>query len=189
MLDSLERFDVKAGDTILIEGGMPHAIGAGCFLVEIQEPTDFTIRVERTTPSGFAVDDFLCHQGLGFDKMFDVFHYEETSREEIMRKYFIKPSNVRTAEAGESATLVGYENTPMFRLDELRVSGSLTVPGLPSFSGLYVLEGCGSCAAGGREYRLEKTAQFFVPAGAGDMTFSAGPGSPLRILRFRGPRA
>ena len=135
MLDSLERFDVKAGDTILIEGGMPHAIGAGCFLVEIQEPTDFTIRVERTTPSGFAVDDFL----LGFDKMFDVFHYEETSREEIMRKYFIKPSNVRTAEAGESATLVGYENTPMFRLDELRVSGSLTVPGLPSFSGLYVL--------------------------------------------------
>ena len=44
MLDSLERFDVKAGDTILIEGGMPHAIGAGCFLVEIQEPTDFTIR-------------------------------------------------------------------------------------------------------------------------------------------------
>ena len=39
MLDSLERFDVKAGDTILIEGGMPHAIGAGCFLVEIQEPT------------------------------------------------------------------------------------------------------------------------------------------------------
>ena len=130
MLDSLERFDVKAGDTILIEGGMPHAIGAGCFLVEIQEPTDFTIRVERTTPSGFAVDDFL-----------------------------------------------------------LRVSGSLTVPGLPSFSGLYVLEGCGSCAAGGREYRLEKTAQFFVPAGAGDMTFSAEPGSPLRILRFRGPRA
>ena len=125
MLDSLERFDVKAGDTILIEGGMPHAIGAGCFLVEIQEPTDFTIRVERTTPRRFAVDDFLCHQGLGFDKMFDVFHYEETSREEIMRKYFIKPSNVKTYEAGESATLVGYENTPMFRLDELRVSGSL----------------------------------------------------------------
>ena len=84
--------------------------------------------------------------------MFDVSHYEETSREEIMRKYFIKPSNVRTAEAGESATLVGYENTPMFRLDELRVSGSLTVPGLPTFSGLYVLEGRGSCAAGGREY-------------------------------------
>ena len=189
MLDSLERFDVKAGDTILIEGGMPHAIGAGCFLVEIQEPTDFTIRVERTTPSGFAVDDFLCHQGLGFDKMFDVFHYEETSREEIMRKYFIKPSNVKTYEAGESATLVGYENTPMFRLDELRVSGSLTVPGLPSFSGLYVLEGRGSCAAGGHEYRIEKTAQFFVPAGAGDMTLSAKPGSPLRILRFRGPRA
>ena len=122
--------------------------------------------------------------------MFDVFHYEETSREEIMRKYFIKPSNVKTGEAGESATLVGYENTPMFRLDELRVSGS------PHRSRPAVVQRPLRARRtrklrGGRtrKYRLEKTAQFFVPAGAGDMTLSAGPGSPLRILRFRGPRA
>ena len=189
MLDSLERFDVGEGDTILIEGGMPHAIGAGCFLVEIQEPTDFTIRVERTTPSGFAVDDFLCHQGLGFDKMFDIFHYEAISREEIMRRYFIKPTDRQACEGGEAATLVGYEDTPMFRLDEIRVSGKLTIHGDEQFSGLYVLEGSGSCAAGGRESRLEKTAQFFVSANTGDMTFSADKGGTLRILRFRGPRA
>ena len=33
------------GDTILIEGGMPHAIGAGCFLAEIQETSDVTYRI------------------------------------------------------------------------------------------------------------------------------------------------
>lgn len=60
---------------------MPHAIGAGCFLVEIRAPTD-TIRVERTTPSGFAVADSMCHQGLGFEKMFECFHYEPHSRGE-----------------------------------------------------------------------------------------------------------
>ena len=188
MLAALERFDVREGDTILIEGGMPHAIGAGCFLVEIQEPTDFTIRVEHTTPSGFAVDDFLCHQGLGFDKMFDVFHYDSISRDEIKKRYFIKPSEIQASESGSSAALVGYNDTPMFRLDEICVGGTLTIPGLPSFCGLYVLDGRGRCTVNGREYQLEKTAQFFVPAGAGDMTFSAAPGNGLRILRFRGPR-
>ena len=67
MLAGMQKYPVHPGDTILIEGGMPHAIGAGCFLVEIQEPTDYTIRVERTTPSGFAVADSMCHQGLGFE--------------------------------------------------------------------------------------------------------------------------
>ena len=83
MLAGMQKYPVHPGDTILIEGGMPHAIGAGCFLVEIQEPTDYTIRVERTTPSGFAVADSMCHQGLGFEKMFECFHYEPHSREEI----------------------------------------------------------------------------------------------------------
>lgn len=46
MLAGMQKYPVHPGDTILIEGGMPHAIGAGCFLVEIQEPTDYTIRVE-----------------------------------------------------------------------------------------------------------------------------------------------
>lgn len=40
MLAGMQKYPVHPGDTILIEGGMPHAIGAGCFLVEIQEPTD-----------------------------------------------------------------------------------------------------------------------------------------------------
>ncbi len=71
MLAGMQKYPVHPGDTILIEGGMPHAIGAGCFLVEIQEPTDYTIRVERTTPSGFAVADSMCHQGLGFETMFE----------------------------------------------------------------------------------------------------------------------
>ncbi|MFA6507822.1 MAG: class I mannose-6-phosphate isomerase, partial [Treponemataceae bacterium] len=32
MLDCLHHFKAEPGDTFLIEGGVPHAIGAGCFL-------------------------------------------------------------------------------------------------------------------------------------------------------------
>jgi len=63
MLDCLHRIEVKTGDTFIIRGGVPHGIGAGCFLVEIQEPTDYTVRTERITPSGLAVADFYVSPG------------------------------------------------------------------------------------------------------------------------------
>lgn len=186
MLNAMQRFEVSPGDTILIEGGMPHAIGAGCFLTEIQEPTDYTIRVERTTPSGFAVDDFLCHQGLGFERMFDAFHYNCGSREEIQRRYFIKPETLCSDDGGSITTLIGYDATPLFRLDEIRVTQTLTVPDYHRFSGLYILEGKGSLSLGGASLPLEKTAQFFVPAGTGSFAIQASPENPLRILHFFG---
>lgn len=188
MLNAMQRFDVTPGDTILIEGGMPHAIGAGCFLTEIQEPTDYTIRVERTTPSGFAVDDFLCHQGLGFERMFDAFHYDSGSREEIRKRYFIQPEVLLETEGGKITTLIGYSSTPLFRLDEIQVSQSLTIPDGGCFSGLYVLEGKGRLIAGDTSLSLETTAQFFVPAGVGSFTIQANLGHPLRILHFFGAR-
>ena len=39
--------DVKPGDVIYIPAKMVHAIGYGCVLLEVQEPTDFTIQPER----------------------------------------------------------------------------------------------------------------------------------------------
>ena len=187
MLEAMQRFRVHPGDTVLIEGGMPHAIGAGCFLVEIQEPTDYTVRVERTTPSGFPVADFLCHQGLGFEKMMDVFHYSDLSREAIREKGFLKPS-VKMLPGGSVATLVGYERIPYFRLDEIRTDSSVTVRDIEVFSGLYILEGRGSLYCRDRIIPLDKAEQFFVPAGCGDMRFSARKGEALRVLRFFGPQ-
>lgn len=178
MLAGMQKYPVHPGDTILIEGGMPHAIGAGCFLVEIQEPTDYTIRVERTTPSGFAVADSMCHQGLGFEKMFECFHYEPHSREEIHDRWFIEPETVLKTAGGSITTLVGYRNTPLFRLDEVNVSDTLTVDCPPRGSGIYVLEGAGTLSANGRSLPLKKTDQLFVPAGTGRFTLDAE--APLR---------
>jgi len=47
----------------MIYGGVPHAIGSGCFLMEVQEPTDYTMRVEKMTPGGMTMSDELIHQG------------------------------------------------------------------------------------------------------------------------------
>ena len=171
----------------MIAGGVPHAIGAGCFLAEIQEPTDYTIRVERTTPSGFSVADALCHQGLGFERMFECFHYEGTDPDSMRAKWFLPRRTVYEDTAGSIAQLVGYVDTPFFAMRELHTNDVLNIAG-SAFSGLYVLEGRGVLECGQAALQLCAPEQFFVPAGAGDLTLRAQPGAPLRVLQCFGPQ-
>lgn len=91
MLETMHRFDVKKGDFIYVAGGVPHAIGEGCFMAELQEPTDLMVIPERTTPSGVKLKDVKLHGGLGFEKMFDCFSFEGADKETTYRKYFISP--------------------------------------------------------------------------------------------------
>lgn len=62
MLAATNRIPVSAGDAILCPAGLPHAIGDGILLVEIQEPTDFSVLLEY---KDFGLADG--HLGLGYD--------------------------------------------------------------------------------------------------------------------------
>ena len=46
MRSILNEVKPKIGDIYLIKGGLIHAIGENCTIIEIQEPTDFTIQPE-----------------------------------------------------------------------------------------------------------------------------------------------
>lgn len=43
--DTLQRFSVKEGDVFFLPAGRVHAIGAGCFIAEIQQTSDITYRI------------------------------------------------------------------------------------------------------------------------------------------------
>ena len=181
MLDCLNKIEVKAGDTFLIKGGVPHAIGAGCFLIEVQEPTDYTVRTERTTPSGFRIADVMCHQGIGFDKMFEIFDYEGCDLAETLEKYKLKSKTV-----GNEQVHIDYNDTDCFSLTEVKVNDTYTFVPEDTYFGIYVTEGHGSLVSvDGEVVRLYPTAQFFVPAGAG---FKVRAEKPLKIMKFRGPK-
>ena len=44
LLDQLNPIRVTEGDMLYVPGGMPHAIGGGCFIYEIQQSSDTTYR-------------------------------------------------------------------------------------------------------------------------------------------------
>lgn len=189
MLSMMHRFEVQPGETVLIQGGVPHAIGAGCFLVEIQEPTDYTIRIERTTPAGLTIDDRMCHQGLGFDRMFDCFHYDGVTREEARKRWWIEPRQLQPG----ICQLIGAPECDYFTLCEMEVnagrSAEMDMNG--RFCGLYVLEGAGSMNWGAQrpegQMMLSKGDQFFLPAGIGMFQLFAAEFSELKVLQFFAP--
>ena len=69
LLASLRRTEVKVGDAVLVPAGVAHAIDAGIFVLELQEPTDLSALLEW---EGFAVDGIKDgHLGLGFETVTD----------------------------------------------------------------------------------------------------------------------
>lgn len=93
LLDCLHKFFVKPGDVVFVSGGVPHAIGGGSLILELQEPTDLMVCAERITPSGVSLADEKVHGGLGFDHMLECFEYNTYTQEEAYSKFFVKPKN------------------------------------------------------------------------------------------------
>ena len=65
MLELLRPVRVDVGDGVLVPASTPHCIDAGVFVLELQEPTDFSVLLEW---DGFDIDGQTDgHLGLGFD--------------------------------------------------------------------------------------------------------------------------
>jgi mannose-6-phosphate isomerase len=65
LLGALNPLPVSAGDAIFVPAGVPHSIGEGILIAELQEPTDLSIMLEW---DGFAIDDEQAATlGLGWD--------------------------------------------------------------------------------------------------------------------------
>ncbi|MCL1952704.1 MAG: class I mannose-6-phosphate isomerase [Oscillospiraceae bacterium] len=116
----LHKIPVRPGEVYLIRGGLPHAIGAGVLLLEIQEPTDYTISLETRDTAGKEIPAQLIHQGLGYEKMFECFHYTKQSLDELLRSVRMEPREL----APGYEELISYDDTPCFCLRRIQVSGT-----------------------------------------------------------------
>lgn len=182
MIASLNKVYVKPGEVYFIEGGVPHAIGSGCFLIEIQEPTDYTMRVEKMTPEGKDIPDILCHQGAGFDRMFDCFHYDTFTEDELLKRWKIKPKDIYKDQEAEETILIGDDTTTLFGLSKLLVRGKHVKKMGPNFSTMIVLSGAGDISNGDWKLRVKQGEIFFVPATIDTLDIDALNGNDLELV-------
>jgi mannose-6-phosphate isomerase len=137
MLDALHPLSVKAGDAVFVPAGTAHAIGAGILMVELQEPTDFSILLEHD-PFG-VTDEAGATLGLGWDKAIQALDRRATDAPE------------RTLPAAAAA---------YFRAEHVSAPATLD----QGFSILVVLDGSG--AVGGVEVSRGDTVLVPHAAGA-----------------------
>ncbi|MBN2558949.1 MAG: hypothetical protein JXB33_09375 [Clostridia bacterium] len=137
MLGCLHKIDISAGDVVLIESGMVHAMGPGSLFLEVHEACDYTIRVERNY-SVRPITDEEMHYGIGFDAMFELFSYKTYTREEIVEKTVMKRRTDMESAGSILETLVDYKDTERFSMKLLTLDGEFLLPG---FDGHYILIG------------------------------------------------
>lgn len=171
MLDALNSVPVAAGDTVYIPAGLPHAIGEGVFVVELQQPTDFSLTIEWR--------DFLDspekgHLGIGFDTALRALDTSARDPESIVK---------RADDANDSIVdLLVPGAAEFFRADRLHPKNPLALD--PSFAVLVVLDGEGACKTEyGGELSLSKGDTVVVPYAAGQVEISGD----LTVIRCRPP--
>jgi mannose-6-phosphate isomerase len=180
MLNCLHRFEVNPGDAFMIYGGVPHAIGRGCFLLEVQEPTDYTMRVEKITPGGLPISDELIHQGVGEETMLECFHYDTYSPEEALQKWKITPEIIQSGEEFCFKTIFNEKHTDCFGLKELDLNGSFDLNGNGTFFVAVIYSGAGIINCEGKEYPYSQGDELFFSAAISTINWKAS--QPSKIL-------
>ncbi|MFI3226569.1 MAG: type I phosphomannose isomerase catalytic subunit [Clostridia bacterium] len=173
MLDCLHRMPVKTGDSLFIPGGLPHAIGCGCFIAEVQEPTDLTMRTELVTPNGLHIHENQCHQGLGHDLMLDCFHYTGESFEDTKAKWMSSPVKLIDTEDTEMVSLIDDRFTDLFTMRQIKTKGTVALEATGQMKTWIVLNGKGSIKTPVEEISIEQGNFLLIPASVTDVTLTA----------------
>ena len=128
LLDMLHCIPVSSGDFVFVDGGVPHAIGAGCFMVELQEPSDLMVVAERFTPSGRRIPDAKMHGGVGWERMFDVYEYEGLDYEEVCRRYVRRGFSRKERKDHKAFCVCGPEFTDKFGMWRVLSGARVALP-------------------------------------------------------------
>ncbi|TDD93948.1 class I mannose-6-phosphate isomerase [Actinomadura rubrisoli] len=158
MLARMNPVTVRPGDAVLVPAGLPHAVDAGVFLVEVQEPTDFSIMLEW---AGFSPDGADTDLRLGWDTAVCCVDGRARSAAEVAR---LVRRPAEQPESGPGVRRVWPEGADSFFRAEL-VGGGAELAA--SFAVLIVLRGGGELRGGREAMPLRAGQTVLVPYGAG----------------------
>lgn len=158
MEDLLESFEVKPGDVVYIPAKMVHAIGAGCLLLEVQEPSDFTIQPERWCGDYKLSDNEMY---LGIDKKTAMKCFD------VSLKYPapLEPLTISDKGGVKYLSFIDERMTTSFTVRKIELSGGEF--SLDNGARIYVVtEGEGKITGDGYEKPIKKGDYFLMPVAA-----------------------
>jgi mannose-6-phosphate isomerase len=179
LLEAMHEIPVAPGDCLFVPAGVPHAIGEGILLVELQEPSDLSVLLEW---EGFSVEGARDgHLGLGFETALDCVVRTGLDPEELARW---KRTGERAPDVRPGVrSLLPSEADPYFRAEWLQPDPDVSLE--PAFSILVVLDGTGTLETeNGGMLVLARGQTVLIPHGAGAARLTGA----LQVVRCLPPR-
>ncbi len=166
-LKSLEnlchKIPVKLGEAYFVGGGCPHALGEGCFVIEVQEPADITLGARPLKHVPIERRDPNVSEELYNERLLGSYIYDGCSYEENLKRWRIPRKVIREGEWGSEAIVIGLEQTKYFSFTELTVDGETDIAstGFPQIA--IVTEGEGKLTWDGGEMPIKQAKELFFP--------------------------
>ena len=164
MISFMHKVEVKPGDAIFVAPGIPHAIGEGIFMIETQEPTDFSILVEKKVGTHI-LKEKDCHLGLGWDKSLDIFDYRGYSLAEIKERYHMKKEILISIRGGKLYRLNGGEYMKscfeMMLMEEVK---DIEISFKGRFASIVITRGEGIISTNVGDFKVKEGETYLLPA-------------------------
>ena len=176
---------VNVGDVYLIRAGLIHAIGAGCTILETQEPTDFTIQIENWCGES-RVSEEEKYLGLPRDKAMSVFDFDKFGRSAV-DWCKITPKTLYCDDTVKIESLIDHSDTPCFGEKRYTLTGGcVTIASGPSV--FAAVDGEGMLSGDGRSRKIKKGDYWFMPYAARDRFSVTGNVTLIECLPSGRPR-
>ncbi len=150
----LHRFEARPGDSILIEAGTVHAIGAGVLLAEIQQMSDATFRVYDWKREGA-------------DGKPRQLHIREAMESIDFQRGPVNPITPREEAIDGVGTRDHLAQSPFFALERLRIHRRTSVGSHERFTIVMGLNGTSDLVREGQTVRLAFGQTLLLPATVG----------------------
>lgn len=170
---------VKAGDVYLIRAGLIHAIGAGCTILEVQEPTDFTIQIENWCGES-RVTEQEKYLGLPRDTAMSIFDCNKFG-EKAVEESKVAPKTAFCDENVKIEWLISYDDTPCFAEKRYTLNGGKVAMEFgPAVWA--IVDGEGRITGENYERALKRGDYFFLPFAAEGKFFLEGNLTAIECL-------
>ena len=169
--DAMERLMkysyTHKGDLYLVPAKTVHAIGAGCLILEVQEPTDFTIQPEHWCDN-YKLNEAEMYIGLDKETAIGCFDFDADADTKLTPVILNESNGVRIEE------LIGNKDTDCFVVNRITLKdASCTLSVADSYAVYIVTDGFGNLAGDGYSKDIKKGDYFFMPyASMGKYTIS-----------------
>jgi len=180
MVDFLHKFPVKPGETYFIPGGIPHAIGPGLLLLEVQEPTDFVVQPEQYI-GNVELTPQQMFGGLDFATAMACFDYKPQTAAAILKTLKLSPRPKQVYSEALLETLIDSKQTDCFNIDKLTIIDKLNFACDRAWHLGVVISGTGTLKAQ-ETCRLKPGDCFFISNQIKNLQYSsASKEAPLQI--------